>query len=180
MINGKSVLAIIPARGGSKEIPGKNTKLFGDKPLIAWTIEEVKKSDYLDNIIVSTDSQQIADIAIHYELEVPFLRPIEYAQDKSDATDVILHTLNWFKKNSNTFDYFVYLQPTSPFRKANHIDESIKKLCNQNIATSIVSVCIVKEHPFWMKIIEKEGYLNQFTKSGGSISNRQQLSEIYL
>lgn len=179
MINGKSVLAIIPARGGSKEIVGKNKKLFGKKPLIAWTIEEAKKSDYIDNIIVSTDSNEIADIAIKYGAKAPFLRPRKYAKNKSTAKEVILHALNWFEKNSNTFDYFVYLQPTSPFRKTIHIDESIKQLCSQTIASSIVSVRKVKDHPYWMKIIAKKGYLKNYTDDSDSYSNRQQLPKFY-
>ena len=101
MISGRTILAIIPARGGSKGVPKKNLRLLGNKPLIGWTIDEAKKSKYIDRIIVSTDSQEIADFALKFGAEVPFIRPKELAQDETPSSYVIIHTIEWLDKNQN-------------------------------------------------------------------------------
>ena len=89
MINNKTVLAVIPARGGSKRLPGKNIKLLKDKPLIAWTIEAAENSKYIDRVIVSTDDKEIADISRLFKADVPFLRPVALAQDTTSTVDAI-------------------------------------------------------------------------------------------
>ena len=106
MIKGATVLAIIPARGGSKGLPDKNILPICGKPLIAWSIEKAKKSRYLDMILVSTDSQKIADTASTLGAYVPFLRPAEYATDQAPTLDAVRHALNYLEDNeSKTFDY---------------------------------------------------------------------------
>ena len=180
MIKNKRILGIIPARGGSKGIPGKNTKLLGNKPLISWTIEEALKSDYLDNLIVSTDSHEIADIAIKYGTEVPFLRPKEYAQDDSTGVDVILHALSWLEKNAQPYHYFIYLQPTSPFRKVCHIEEAMEVFAVDSTTASVVSVCKPKYHPSWMKTIDDNGFMRDFCKPIELYPNRQSLPNVYV
>ncbi|EGK13932.1 cytidylyltransferase domain-containing protein [Psychrobacter sanguinis] len=138
--------AIIPARGGSKRLPGKNTKLLGDKPLIAWTIEAAIESNVFDHVFVSTDSQEIADISKQYGAEVPFLRPEELASDTATTNDVITHLVDWFESEFNqTTSLIAVLQPTSPFRNANHIIEAIEEM-NDKSAKAIISVCQL-EHP---------------------------------
>ena len=122
MIDGLSVLALVPARGGSKGIPGKNIIPLGGKPLIAWTIEAAKAVDTIDRLIVSTDDEAIAHVAQDYKCEVPFLRPPELAEDETAGIDVVLHALD----ELDYFDVIVLLQPTSPFRTAAQIDEAIK------------------------------------------------------
>lgn len=139
-------IAIIPARGGSKRLPGKNTKLLGDKPLIAWTIEAAIESNVFDHVFVSTDSQEIADISKQYGAEVPFLRPEELASDTATTNDVITHLVDWFESEFNqTTSLIAVLQPTSPFRNAKHIIEAIEEM-NDKSAKAIISVCQL-EHP---------------------------------
>ena len=101
MINNKKVLAIIPARGGSKGLPGKNIKEMCGKPLIAWSIEEAKFCSDIDRIIVSTDDKEIAEVAKKYGAEVPFMRPAGLANDMASTIDVIFHTIEWLKKHQN-------------------------------------------------------------------------------
>ena len=134
------VLAIIPARGGSKSIPSKNIQKLGKLPLIAYTIEAAKNSKKVNRIIVSTDNKKIVKIAEKYGVEVPFLRPKKFSRDSSSTLDVVQHAIQSLQKVENyTPDIITILLPTSPFRSPNLIDESIKQLKNTN-ATSVVSV----------------------------------------
>jgi CMP-N,N'-diacetyllegionaminic acid synthase len=154
MINGKKILAIIPARGGSKGIPKKNIKPLKEKPLIAWTIEEAKKSKLLDKIIVSTDDEEIMNVAKKWGAEVPFLRPSELAQDDTPGIAPVLHALEYF----SDYEYVVVLQPTSPLRLAEDIDEAIY-LCEKNKSNFCVSVTESKIIPDWMFRINNRGML---------------------
>jgi CMP-N,N'-diacetyllegionaminic acid synthase len=120
MINNKSVIAIIPARGGSKGLPGKNIRDLCGKPLIAWTIEKALKSQYLDAVVVTTDAQEIADIAILHGAEAPFLRPPELASDTATTLQAVEHLLGYYRDvKGQAFDYVVLLEPTSPLREDN-------------------------------------------------------------
>lgn len=182
MINGKSVLAIIPARGGSKGLLRKNIRPLLDKPLIAWTIEEAKKSKYIDTLIVSTDDEEIAEVSKIYNADVPFLRPADLAADSSATIDVLIHALDWFRKRGNRFDYLVLLEPTSPLREAKDIDICIEKLLAHKSAISIVSVALIEQgHPEYNVIIDDKTGLVK--KIGGAtnfnILRRQDLSNIY-
>ena len=142
VIKGRSILAIIPARGGSKRLPGKNIKYLGDKPLIAWTIEAAKGSQYVDRIIVSTDFDEIAKVATCCGADVPFKRPSYLATDEASSEDVIVHTFNWLEENNEgkLFDYFILLQPTSPFRTTSHIHEAIRQFIDNYKADAVVAV----------------------------------------
>ncbi len=153
MINGKSVIGIIPARGGSKGLPGKNRKEMCGKPLIAWTIEKALKARFLDVVVVSTDSLEIAEIAKSYGAQVPFLRPSELASDTSSSYEVIRHVLDHYRSNSDSdFTYTMLLEPTSPLREDDDIDRVIKMLdSNYDSYDSIVTVGEVGEHPSIMK-----------------------------
>lgn len=123
----KKILAIIPARGGSKEIPKKNIVKVKGKPLIFYSIKNAKESKYINRIIVSTDSKKIADISEKYGAEIPFLRPAELAKDESPTSDAVKHVLKQLKKKENyTPDLVVILQPTSPLRTAKTIDVAIQ------------------------------------------------------
>ena len=117
MYKDKKFLAIIPARGGSKGLPKKNIKVMNGKPLIAWTIENAKKCPYIDEIYVSTDSQEIADVCENFGIKVPELRPDYLASDTSTSADVVIHVLDTLEKQGKKFDYFMLLEPTSPLRK---------------------------------------------------------------
>lgn len=153
MIDDKSVLAIIPARGGSKGLPGKNIKSMCGKPLIGWSIEKAKKSCYLDVILVSTDDQKIADIAEDYGAYVPFLRPTEFSTDEASTYEVIRHALRYLKDvELKEFDLVVLLEPTSPLREDDDVDRMLERLMARfSDFDSIISVGEVAEHPSIMK-----------------------------
>ena len=149
MINGKHVLAIIPARGGSKGLPGKNIRELCGKPLIAWTIEKAKKSKHLDMVLVSTDSPEIATISKYYGADAPFLRPAVLASDHASTYEVIQHALTYYRETERqVFDYTVLLEPTSPLREDDDIDRMLEALDNRSDEyDAIVSVGEVSEHP---------------------------------
>ena len=129
MINGKSILAIIPARAGSKGLPGKNVRMLCGKPLIAWSIEKALLSSYVDTTLVSTDSAEIADIAREHKATVPFLRPPELATDIASTYDVIRHALRYYQElDGREFDYTVLLEPTSPLREDDDIERMLLTL----------------------------------------------------
>jgi N-acylneuraminate cytidylyltransferase len=179
------VVAIIPARGGSKSIPGKNIKLLHGKPLIAYSIMEAKDSKYIERIIVSTDSKEIAEIAREYGAEVPFLRPVNIAADATPDLPVFQHALKWLSvKDRYIPDIVVHLRPTSPFRKAKHIDEGVELLMSNRNADSVRSVCIPGQNPYKMWKIEK-GYLRPVLSLGGRKTTesynmpRQKLPTVY-
>ncbi len=121
----QNIIAIIPARGGSKRLPCKNIRDLCGKPLIAWTIEQAKNSKFIDKVVVSTDDEEIAAISREYGVDVPFLRPKELATDESPSIDLIKHALDFFKKKGETYDIIILLEPTSPLRKKNDIDAAI-------------------------------------------------------
>lgn len=134
-----NILGLIPARGGSKGIPNKNIIDLNGKPLINYTIEAALAASSLDHVVVSTDSQMIADIANTAGAETPFLRPEKLAADSSGAVEVIEHAVRFFKEKNSTIDLIVYLQPTSPLRTHQDIDAAIA-LMQGNSADSLVSV----------------------------------------
>ena len=152
----KSVIGIIPARGGSKGLPGKNIKLLCGKPLIAWSIEKAKRARHLDVVMVTTDSHEIADVARQYGAVVPFLRPAELATDHASTYDVIRHALDYYHATENReFDYTVLLEPTSPLREDDDIDKMIETLdTHADGYDGIVSVGQVTEHPSIMKRLD--------------------------
>jgi CMP-N,N'-diacetyllegionaminic acid synthase len=157
-------LAIIPARGGSKSIPKKNIKLLLGKPLLAWTIEEAKKSKYIDRVVVSTDDKKIADIARQYGAETPFMRPAEISQDLSTDIEFILHAADFFKEHENYEpDIIAHLRPTSPLKTALHIDEGIEALINTPQADSVRSITESPKHPYKMwKISQDKKWIEPF------------------
>jgi CMP-N,N'-diacetyllegionaminic acid synthase len=156
MINNKSVIAIIPARGGSKGLPGKNIRDLCGKPLIAWTIEKALKSQYLDAVVVTTDAQEIADIAILHGAEAPFLRPPELASDTATTLQAVEHLLGYYRDvKGQAFDYVVLLEPTSPLREDNDIDRALATL-HENAADfdGIITLGEVNEHPSIIKRLD--------------------------
>ena len=181
MINEKTVLTIIPARGGSKGIPNKNIRNLCGKPLIVWTIGEAKKSKYIDNIIVSTDSQEIAEVSQQYGADVPFTRPTELADDKTPTNEVIIHAIKWLETNKNIkYDIIILLQPTSPLRKVSHIDAAIQRFLANPYAKSLIAIKEVEENPYWMKLIDDDGYLKNYISQRNNITRRQNLPNTYI
>jgi len=154
--------AVIPARGGSKGVPRKNIKLLKGFPLIAYSIAAAKLSKKTDRVIVSTESPDIAEIAKKFGAEVPFLRPDEYAQDRSPDIDFVLHAIDWFVKNeSDQPELFVHLRPTTPLRDPALIDKAIGEIVSNNESTALRSVHELAEPPQKMFYIEN-GYLSGF------------------
>lgn len=174
MINGKRVLAVIPARGGSKGVPRKNIRILAGKPLIAWTIEEAKKSRYIDRLIVSTEDPEIIEVARAWGCEEPFVRPVELAQDDTPGYEVILHALSCLPG----FDYVVLLQPTSPFRTVEDIDGCIE-YCVQMNGHSCVSVTEPASHPYWMFTLTEHHRLKTFLSMDKMVMRRQELPKVY-
>lgn len=153
MISDKRAIAIIPARGGSQGLPGKNIRELCGKPLIAWTIEAARKSRHLDEIMVTTDSEDIAAVAAQYGAAVPFLRPAELATSTAPTIAAVEHALTHYREHEQRhFDYTVLLEPTSPLREDDDIDRMLASLDAQAAQfDSIVSVGQVAEHPAIIK-----------------------------
>ena len=175
MYKEKTFLAIIPARAGSKGLPGKNIKELCGKPLISWSIEKSLKSSYVDEVMVTTDSEEIAHISKEYGALVPFLRPDYLASDTATSFDAIKHTIEFYKNEmKKEFDYIVLLEPTSPLREDNDIDNMIEKIVNnEENFDSIVSIGEVHEHPSIMKKIKNEIFLEPYCKELEMKSRRQ-------
>ncbi len=177
MLKGKKVLAIIPARKGSKRLPNKNILDLNGKPLIAWTIEAAKESRYIDRIIVSTDSGVIAGISKKFGAEVPFIRPKELAGDTASSIDVIIHVINSLKDMGETFDYLILLQPTSPLRIAQDIDKAFEMLNNSTKA--IVSVCETEHPPLWSNTLPDDLSMKDFIRPEMRNIRSQDLPKYY-
>lgn len=177
MYENRKFLAIIPARGGSKGIPRKNLILVHNKPLIQYTIEAALNSKYLDDIIVSTDNIEIANVSKSLGAKVPYLRPSNIATDNSKTIFSIIHVIEKQKELGFEYDYVVILQPTQPLRKSRHIDEAIKKIILLN-SENLVSVSKVKEHPILMRSINNQGLLENHMQLNSTV-RRQDFPDIY-
>ncbi|MAF43259.1 MAG: acylneuraminate cytidylyltransferase [Parcubacteria group bacterium] len=154
--NNKKIIAIIPARGGSKTVPKKNIKLLAGKPLIAYTIEEAKKSKYLDRIIVSTQDKEIANVSEKYGAEV-IKRPEHLAGDTSKTIDALLHVVRVLIRKKYFPEIAVELQPTSPLRQVKDIDEAIEFFFkNKSDSVTVASVCEEVFNPYLALKIEKK------------------------
>lgn len=160
MYSNKKILAVIPARGGSKRLPGKNIMILGNKPLIAWTIEAAQKSGSIDRIILSSDDQEIISVAKEYGCEVPFVRPSYLASDGATSEDVLEHAITAIDQE---YDYVVLLQPTSPFRTTGDIDTAVR-MCIDNQAPSVESLIKVSENPEWMFCLNEDGTMTNACK----------------
>jgi CMP-N,N'-diacetyllegionaminic acid synthase len=143
-----SVVAIVPARGGSRKVPRKNVRIVGGKPMIAWTLEAARACTSIDRTIVSTDDSEIAAVAREYGGDVPYLRPAELAGDDVTDLPVFQHALSWLDAHDNWRpDIVVHLRPTAPLRRAEHIRESLELLCATG-GDSVRSVCAAGQHPY--------------------------------
>lgn len=173
------IVAIIPARGGSKGVPGKNIAIVGGKPLIAWTITAAIKANIFDRVIVSTDDATIAFVATQFGAEVPFLRPPHLAQDDTPTIDVLIHLLDWLAQNADYRpDLVMLLQPTSPLRMAEDVREA-RLLLDAKQADSVVSVCLSEQHPYWMKQVDDDQRLRPFLNPTETHTRRQNLPPTY-
>ncbi len=178
MINSQRILAIIPARGGSKGLPRKNILPFAGKPLIVWTIEQAKDSQLIDAVVVSTDDDEIADIAQSHGALVPFRRPAELASDTASSIDVVLHALDHVDQRGDRFAIVVLLEPTSPLRESSDIDGAIRKLVDTAGAESIVGVAAVEAaHPVFL-LREQGGVLTPYTGMAATGVRRQDIEPL--
>jgi CMP-N,N'-diacetyllegionaminic acid synthase len=174
------ILAIIPARGGSKGVPGKNIKLLNGKPLLGYTVEVALQSQYLAEVVVSTEDEQIMEEAKRLGIEFPFIRPTALAQDNTPTIDVIIHALQWFESQNIFFDAVCLLQVTSPFRTLDFLDKAIAKFISSD-CDSLVSVQKVPHeyNPHWTFEVNAEGNLKIATGETEIIPRRQELPKAY-
>lgn len=176
-----SVLGIITARGGSKGIPRKNIADVCGKPLLAYTIEAAKGSKFLTRCILSTEDREIAEVGKRYGIEVPFMRPLDLAQDVSTSVDVVKHAANWIRDTeAKEYDYIMILQPTSPLRTAEDIDACIE-LAQRTGADSVMSMYELVDMAIKkLKAIDSDGKILPLVLDEGKFSSRRQdLEKIY-
>ncbi len=172
------VLYLITARGGSKGIPGKNTKLLHGKPLINYTIEVARELSEDNLICVSTDSEEIANTVLQTGLEIPFIRPSHLATDTAGSDGVIEHALNFYETKNIHPDVLVLLQPTSPFRKAEHVKEALESYTGEE--DMVVAVKESKANPYFTLLEENSaGYLEKSKKLPQEITRRQDCPPVY-
>jgi CMP-N,N'-diacetyllegionaminic acid synthase len=176
MIDGKSILAVIPARGGSKGVKRKNLRNIGGKPLIEWTIDAAKNAQYVDRVIFSSEDQELMDVAAEIGCEVPFVRPDDLATDTASMIDVVCHAI---RECGETHDYVVLLQPTSPLRNSEDIDQVVS-MCVKNNAPACISVSKVSKSPYWMYERKEKGLISPLKISPEiKAYRRQDLPSIY-
>lgn len=177
MINGMRVLAVIPARGGSKGIPGKNIKRVCGHPLIAYTIDAARKSKYVDDIVVSTDSEEIASVSNCYGARTPFLRPAELSGDTARSIDALLHCVEWLESHGSQYEIVVFLQPTSPLRCASEVDESLEVFLSHG-QLGVASISKVSESPLLMRRFSQSGVLHPLIPVDSTV-RRQEMPDYY-
>lgn len=184
LIDDKSIISLIPARAGSKGVPAKNIRLVGGFPLIAYSIIASLMCNKISRTIVTTDSPEIAEIAMKFGAEVPFLRPEKYASDQSGDIEFVDHALNWFEENEGVLpSYIVHLRPTTPFREPQIIDHAIKIMWDNKCATSLRSGHKASESPYKWFVKNEHNYFQSIISG---ISNeeanagRQQFPDVYV
>lgn len=182
MINNKKVLAVIPARGGSKGLPEKNKKPLLGKPLVVWPIEAALGCSHIDRIILSTDCNDIAQIGISAGAEMLTLRPDYLANDDAKSADVILYVLTELEKLGDIYDYVVMLEPTSPLTESSDISSALSMLdSNRSYANSIVGVSVIEAaHPeYSVKKIKKDIIVPAFSNDFSSLQRRQEIEKLF-
>jgi CMP-N-acetylneuraminic acid synthetase len=178
MLDGRKILAIIPARGGSKRLPKKNILPLAGKPLIAWTIDAAIKSQAFAEVMVNTDDNEIAEISCNYGATIPFIRPGYLGEDTSTSVDVIKHTLLWYKNNGVNFTEVVLLQPTSPLRNEKDITVAIELYKLKN-AASVLSVTEVDHPTNWCNTLDSSLSMKGFIKTDNRGERSQDFDKEY-
>ncbi len=172
------VLAVVTARGGSKRLPGKNIKLLGGRPLIAWSIDIAKDIPNICDILVTTDDECIADIALESGAYVPWLRPASLATDTATSVDVCIHALDWYEEQHGSVDGLLLLQPTSPFRSRETLLRGLDYFVHHQRRT-IVGVTPARTHPYWCYRIENET-MHPFIDQQEKYRRSQDLPPVYV
>lgn len=182
MINGLRILCIVPARAGSKGLPGKNVRILGGKPLLAWPIEAALSSDYIDRVIISTDSLEYANLAKAHGADVPFLRPSDLATDQSPSIDFILHAIDTLAAGGDQYDWLLLLEPTSPLTEGSDIDGAIEMLASSSdVADAVVGVTAMETlHPAYSVTRDARGRIAPLTgHSFVDMPRRQDLTPVF-
>ena len=181
MIENKHVLAVIPARGGSKGVPLKNIRTILGVPLIAWAAKVIEQAGFVDCSVVSTDHEQIKQVALDSGLEVPFLRPDDLSGDRVADHPVLVHALKEMEiRNGVSYDIVLMLQPTSPLRKPHHLLDTVEMLIDQDFdSVWTVSETDSKSHPLKQLTVSDNGAMDYYDQAGKEIIARQQLSTLY-
>lgn len=178
-----NVVALIPARAGSKGVSHKNIKNLGGHPLIEWSIKACLKSGLIDRVIVSTDSQEYADLAVKLGAEAPFLRPVAISGDRSTDYDFVVHALDWFAANGGEPELLAHIRPTTPYRAPALIDEAINAFRNEPKATALRSVHEMSESAYKTFEIAPAGQLKRLgadsTALDAANNARQQFPATY-
>lgn len=170
------ILAVIPARAGSKRLPGKNKRVLGGKPLIMWSVDLAKKIPQICDVVVSTDDEDIAEMCRIGGATVPWLRPAELASDTASTVDVVLHLLDWYELEHESPKGILLLQPTSPFRRLGTVVRGIETF--NELHKSVVGVSPCNDHPMWSLMINNE-QLQPFMKEHGLGKRSQDLPAAY-
>jgi len=172
---GKKILAIIPARGGSKRLPRKNILDLAGKPLMAWSIEAAKGSKYIDRVILSSDDEEIIKVAKEWGCDVPFTRPKELAQDTTRSINVVTHAI---KALTESYNDVILLQPTSPLRTSEDIDSAIEQFYAKD-ASSLIGVCEVEHSPLWSNTLDESMSMDNFLDDKYNNARSQDLPTYY-
>ena len=172
------ILAVIPARGGSKRLPGKNIRMLGEKPLIVWSIDVAKDIAEICDILVSTDDSAIAAVCKEAGALVPWLRPVELATDIASSVDVALHAIDWYETAKGAVDGILLLQPTSPFRSQNTVLRGIE-LFRENGRNPVLGISPTHAHPMWTLKMDGE-FVVPFFQENGLGTRSQDLTTAYV
>jgi N-acylneuraminate cytidylyltransferase len=178
------VLAVVPARGGSKGVPRKNLQLLGGKPLVVHAIETGRAARGVSRVLCSTDDPEIVEVARAAGADVPFLRPADLARDTSEDWPVFMHVLDWLAREEGwTPDLVVNLRPTSPLRRPSHVEAAIR-LLHETGADSVKAVCLARQHPHKMWLRQTDGVIEPFLKTPFRLARgpdvpRAQLDDVY-
>lgn len=178
--NKKKLLAVIPARGGSKGLPGKNIRPLAGFPLIAHTILAARMCDFIDRIVVSTDDQKISDVAMEYGADVPFIRPGELAKDETPMWPVLRHALQAIEESEGVeYEFLLLLDPTSPGRIPDDLRGAVNRLIETPEADGIVGVSRPEFNPIWHCVTENGGWMSHLIDGGGKYACRQEVPIVY-
>jgi len=174
VINGKTILAIVPARGGSKRLPRKNILSLAGKPLILWSIKSGNKSKYIDKLVVSSEDAEILEVSKKSGVQ-PIVRPKELATDEASSFSAVKHVV---ENIDETFDFIILLQPTSPLRNEIHIDEALEFLVQKG-ADAVISVCEMEHSPLWSNTLPEDKSMGGFLKDDIKGIRSQDLPKYY-
>lgn len=178
MFKGERVLALIPARSGSKGLPGKNLTPVGGVPLVVWSVAAGIGSTYVDDVVLTSDDSAVIDIATAAGAEAPFVRSPELASDTARMSDVILDALDRLEAEGRTYGYLVLLQPTSPLRVSADIDAAFARL-DETGGSAVVAVSPAEHSPLLMNTLPGDGSLDRFLSASTATANRQELATYY-